>query len=355
MLKTKALRIEGDQHPFMANLLLFQGPAGVAAGKAGNGLMAMESKAAHRTRRRPLHAPCHRRQAASALLRGGGRRVFRSCACTPPVPTAGNIARSSTIAKFSHNFRVIAFDMPWHGKSSPPAGWQRRRVQADGARLCRRHHDGRRSPGSRPAGSHRLLHRRAGGAASGAGACQALPRADRAGVGRPRGALLRPQLAASARRARRGNVRRTGFGSDRADRSRSRPVGDDLALHAGRAGRLQGRPALLHVRRRRSPARSARSIPAPARSICLPASTTIPARPPTRASWPATSRARRSPSWTGSATFPSAKTRRAFWATCAPSSTACWRERVSAERSQAARRSRLGASATGILGSANVM
>ncbi len=22
------------------------------------------------------------------------------------------------------NFRVIAFDMPWHGKSSPPAGWQ---------------------------------------------------------------------------------------------------------------------------------------------------------------------------------------------------------------------------------------
>ncbi|HEY5623355.1 MAG TPA: alpha/beta fold hydrolase, partial [Gammaproteobacteria bacterium] len=21
-------------------------------------------------------------------------------------------------------FRVIAFDMPWHGKSSPPAGWQ---------------------------------------------------------------------------------------------------------------------------------------------------------------------------------------------------------------------------------------
>ena len=22
------------------------------------------------------------------------------------------------------NYRVIAFDMPWHGKSSPPAGWQ---------------------------------------------------------------------------------------------------------------------------------------------------------------------------------------------------------------------------------------
>ena len=23
-----------------------------------------------------------------------------------------------------NDFRVIAFDMPWHGKSSPPAGWQ---------------------------------------------------------------------------------------------------------------------------------------------------------------------------------------------------------------------------------------
>jgi len=27
-------------------------------------------------------------------------------------------------ADIAGNFRVIAFDMPWHGKSSPPAGWQ---------------------------------------------------------------------------------------------------------------------------------------------------------------------------------------------------------------------------------------
>jgi pimeloyl-ACP methyl ester carboxylesterase len=26
--------------------------------------------------------------------------------------------------RITKNFRVIAFDMPWHGKSSPPAGWQ---------------------------------------------------------------------------------------------------------------------------------------------------------------------------------------------------------------------------------------
>jgi pimeloyl-ACP methyl ester carboxylesterase len=29
-------------------------------------------------------------------------------------------------ARVTKNFRVIAFDMPWHGKTSPPAGWQNR-------------------------------------------------------------------------------------------------------------------------------------------------------------------------------------------------------------------------------------
>jgi pimeloyl-ACP methyl ester carboxylesterase len=32
-------------------------------------------------------------------------------------------------ARITKNFRVIAFDMPWHGKSSPPAGWQEREYQ----------------------------------------------------------------------------------------------------------------------------------------------------------------------------------------------------------------------------------
>ena len=26
--------------------------------------------------------------------------------------------------RITRNYRVIVFDMPWHGKSSPPAGWQ---------------------------------------------------------------------------------------------------------------------------------------------------------------------------------------------------------------------------------------
>jgi pimeloyl-ACP methyl ester carboxylesterase len=32
-------------------------------------------------------------------------------------------------ARVTRDFRVIAFDMPWHGKSSPPAGWQEREYQ----------------------------------------------------------------------------------------------------------------------------------------------------------------------------------------------------------------------------------
>ena len=28
-------------------------------------------------------------------------------------------------SSITRNFRVIAFDMPWHGKSSPPEGWEK--------------------------------------------------------------------------------------------------------------------------------------------------------------------------------------------------------------------------------------
>lgn len=42
--------------------------------------------------------------------------------------TAGSDARQYrgllNDARILKNFRVIAFDFPWHGKSSPPAGWQ---------------------------------------------------------------------------------------------------------------------------------------------------------------------------------------------------------------------------------------
>ena len=43
--------------------------------------------------------------------------------------TAGSDARQYRAvlndAEIAKHFRVIAFDMPWHGKSSPPAGWEK--------------------------------------------------------------------------------------------------------------------------------------------------------------------------------------------------------------------------------------
>ena len=32
-------------------------------------------------------------------------------------------------SRITKNFRVITFDMPWHGKTSPPPGWQDREYQ----------------------------------------------------------------------------------------------------------------------------------------------------------------------------------------------------------------------------------
>ncbi|MGA0426240.1 MAG: alpha/beta fold hydrolase, partial [Alphaproteobacteria bacterium] len=40
---------------------------------------------------------------------GAHASQFRHLMCDPEV---------------SKNFRVIAFDLPWHGKSNPPVGWE---------------------------------------------------------------------------------------------------------------------------------------------------------------------------------------------------------------------------------------
>src|SRR2546428_13261610 len=45
------------------------------------------------------------------------------------LPTAGSDGRQWRAVlndpEILRHWRVIAFDMPWHGKSSPPEGWQR--------------------------------------------------------------------------------------------------------------------------------------------------------------------------------------------------------------------------------------
>ena len=66
--------------------------------------------------------------------------------------TAGSDARQyrglMNDPRITANYRVIAFDMPWHGKSSPPAGWQDDRIPALLARL--RAHDRRGRRRARP-------------------------------------------------------------------------------------------------------------------------------------------------------------------------------------------------------------
>jgi pimeloyl-ACP methyl ester carboxylesterase len=39
-------------------------------------------------------------------------------------------------ARITGRFRVIAFDLPWHGKSSPPAGWQQEAWRLTSASYC---------------------------------------------------------------------------------------------------------------------------------------------------------------------------------------------------------------------------
>ena len=68
--------------------------------------------------------------------------------------------------RVTDHFRVIAFDMPWHGKTSPPAGWQDRDYQLTASDYMQ--HDPRhlRRAGARQAGGDGLLDRRAHRAAS---------------------------------------------------------------------------------------------------------------------------------------------------------------------------------------------
>jgi len=62
---------------------------------------------------------------------GGCRLYFEEAGQGIPLiclHTAGSDGRQYRAvlndSAITRNFRVIAFDMPWHGKSSPPAGWQ---------------------------------------------------------------------------------------------------------------------------------------------------------------------------------------------------------------------------------------
>ena len=150
--------------------------------------------------------------------------------------------------EITRNFRVLAFDMPWHGKSLPPAGWQDEeyRLTASGyiemiLAFCD-------ALALERAGGAGLLHRRQDHAGAGAPAPGALPRAHRRGVRRLSAALVRRHgVAAPARRARRRAGGRAHVRPHRAAKPRRDALGHALGLHAGRAGRVQGRLCFYRI------------------------------------------------------------------------------------------------------------
>ena len=119
LVKKKLLRIEGDLHPFMSNLLYFKGVLAAAGAAAKDGRMS------------PRFEPAIGRYLHLDLL-GRPHRLYVEEAGTG-IPllclhTAGSDGRQYrgllNDERITRNYRVIVFDMPWHGKSSPPVGWE---------------------------------------------------------------------------------------------------------------------------------------------------------------------------------------------------------------------------------------
>ena len=84
--------------------------------------------------------------------------------------------------RITKNYRVIVFDMPWHGKSSPPEGWQNEEYKLTSRDYVRMILEVSARARARQAGGDGLLDRRAHRAVSRARASGAIPRHHRAGI-----------------------------------------------------------------------------------------------------------------------------------------------------------------------------
>ncbi|MGE0850074.1 MAG: alpha/beta fold hydrolase [Hyphomicrobiaceae bacterium] len=126
LIKSKSLTLEGDQYPFFSNLRYFKDllslPRPRAArpsdARAGVAVGPSFEPAVGRYLHLDIGGRPHRlyvEQAGEGIplvclhTAGADGRQYRGLMNDP-----GTLSR----------FRVIAFDMPWHGKSSPPVGWQ---------------------------------------------------------------------------------------------------------------------------------------------------------------------------------------------------------------------------------------
>jgi hypothetical protein len=161
MIKFKHLRLEGDQHPFMSNLLYFKDLVKSLGGSCNE----PPTHGTHLGRLRPRHHPGPQQP---HLCGNGGPGPALLC-----LHTAGNDSRQyrglMNCPEITERLQVICFDLPYHGKSSP-----RRlgtaRVPAHLAALCGLHPRRDGCAGHSPPRRHGVLHRRPCGAAPGAAA-----------------------------------------------------------------------------------------------------------------------------------------------------------------------------------------
>jgi pimeloyl-ACP methyl ester carboxylesterase len=134
LFKRGKLTIEGDLQPFMANLLYIKdvlvSPRKGAAGERS----AATPRAATATS--PRFEPIVGRYLNFDLLSRPHRLYIEEAGQGIPLlclHTAGSDGRQYrgllNDARITKNFRVIVFDMPWHGKSSPPEGYQNEEYQ----------------------------------------------------------------------------------------------------------------------------------------------------------------------------------------------------------------------------------
>ena len=125
LFKRGKLTIEGDLHPLMANLLyikdLLAKPRQVPA----------RQPAAHPAASAPQFEPIVGRYLNFNLLGRPHRLYIEEAGQGIPLlclHTAGSDGRQYrgllNDRRITENYRVIVFDMPWHGKSSPPEGFQ---------------------------------------------------------------------------------------------------------------------------------------------------------------------------------------------------------------------------------------
>ena len=133
LFKRGKLTIEGDLQPFMANLLYIKDVL-AAPRRAGRHL---NNEPALRTDHRPLSQSRRCSTLRTGFLSRRPARAFRWLC----LHTAGSDGRQFrgllNDKRVTDNYRVIVFDMPWHGKSLA-TGLSERGIQAHLARLHRR-------------------------------------------------------------------------------------------------------------------------------------------------------------------------------------------------------------------------